>query len=180
MIQQFHIWVFILLLDDVWVCTGEDSPIVVLRFLLSPSPTKAPHFPSSRTCSLGCGTLLPSPLTHHSLAPQAVSTEATLVLSRELTSRAWVSVARLPANVSGCDVLGRWSAALFLCFALLSPTASLFSGLGGSLSILADLRQLGGLRRCGFLSSFTALECWSGPDSFFFFFFSFSFSFCST
>ena len=43
-----------------------------------------------------------------SLAPEAVSSQPTLVLFPELTSRAWISVSSSCPSVSGCDVCGWW------------------------------------------------------------------------
>ena len=111
-----------------------------LPLLLSPSPTMVPCF--------SCGPRpprfpqlwlsAPQPVVYHSLAPQAVSTQPTLVLSPELTSRAWVSVPSTLLSYgdqgSGTDGLCGSLSALpssiqLLCF---------FSELWG-LSILADL-----------------------------------------
>ena len=48
---------------------------------------------------------VPQPLTHHSLAPQSVSTQPTLVLSLEQTSGAWDSAPSPILIVLGCGLL---------------------------------------------------------------------------
>ena len=111
-------------------------------------------------------------MVHHSLAPLAVSTQSTLVLSQELISGAWVSVPNLHTSISGCCFWGQWciwSVRLSLCFALLSPAAALFSTTLMSLYLSWSPHQLGDFPGCGFISSLTDLsqQGWSYPDSFF-------------
>ena len=77
---------------------------------------------------------IPKSIIHHSLAPQAVYTQPTLVLSLELTSRTWIS-APSPIQASQAVVFrGRWSVQLSFSFVLLSPSAALFSKALKSLS----------------------------------------------
>lgn len=96
------------------------------------------------------------PMAHWFLAPQALSIQPTLVLSPELTSRAWVSTSSPCQNISDCVVSGqwlRWSAQLSLYFALLSPAAVVFSSIVRSLCLGWSPCCLGGFPGCGFLSS---------------------------
>ena len=72
----------------------------------------------------------PQSLVPCSLAPQAVPTWPSLILSPELTCGAWVSVPGPCLSASGYSVKGGGPNGLCgsLCFALLSPAAVLFSG----------------------------------------------------
>ena len=127
------------------------------------SPTMAPCF--------SCG---PRPLPALSWlwsfapqCPQAVSIQAILVFSRQLTSEAWVLMPR--PGMSQAVVW--WSVQLLsLCFALFSLAAVLFSeALRLPLCSRWSPGQIAGFPGCRMLSSFTVLsqECWSCPESFF-------------
>ena len=100
-----------------------------LPLLLSPSPTMAPCFscgprPLPRFPQLWSSA--PQPMLHHSLAPQAVSTQPTLVLSPELTSRTWVSVPSPNPSISGCDVWGGGADDLCSSYSALPPQSSCY------------------------------------------------------
>ena len=157
-------------------CMCKYIPMMAQPFLLWPSRTMMlwfscrPRPPTSLPCL--CYSV-PQLMVQYSLAPQAVSTHPTLVLSPELASESWVSVPS-PTQASQAVVY----------------RAGGTDGLYGSLSVLPSsvwllhflrvLRfslhlcwfplHLGGLPVCRFLSSFTApaQECWSCPDFLFF------------
>ena len=117
-------------------------------------------------------------MAHHSLAPQAVTTQPTLVLSWELTFRAWVLVSSPCPSKSGCSVQGQlyqryvW---LSLCFVLLIVAAVLFSrALRSLLSLVLIYLSVRWPPR--FIYSFTvpSQDCWSCLNSFLFLIFSLS------
>ena len=135
-------------------------PTMVLCFSCGPRPP-------SRFPQLWHST--PQPMTHCNFAPQAVSTQPTLVVSPELTLRAWVYAQPLrPEGLRLC-CLG--------VVVLLNPAVALFSEILKSLHLQLIFPSWG-----ADFFPFTApcQECWSCPDSLFFLFSLSFFSFCST
>ena len=121
----------------------------------------------------------PQPVVHHFLAPQAISTQPTLVLSLELTSRPWVSVPSPHPSISGWWY--HWFGCPSLCFALLRLAIAPFSEALRFPLHLSWSCQVGGLSGSRFLSSFTAPSQVLVPSWFLFFpLLSLFFSFCST
>ena len=107
----------------------------------------------------------------HSLVPQAVSTQPTLVLSQQETFGALVSAPSPHPSILGCDVQRQWYQCWWSVWLSALPSAWLlhFSlRLWGSLSILAPLLSIRYLPGYGFLSSLTdpSHKWWSLPDSF--------------
>lgn len=127
--------------------------MVVPPLLLSSAPTMVLWFswgPSLFLCFLVSGTPL----------PQAMFTQPMLVLSLEMTTKAWVSVPIPYLSVSGYGVWG--SGTNGLCISLLCPSSVWL--------LCFSLSLWGGLPGCGFLLFFTSQsqEHWSCPDCFFF------------
>ena len=157
--------------ESLRMCRGRNSYGNPPHFLL-PYPTQRclPGF-------AGLWHSAPQPLVCYSLAPPAVSTQPTLVLSLELTSGAWVSLPSPHLSISGCGVQGQWyqwSLQFSFCFAFFSPDATLFFVALRSLQLGWSPCQLGGFPLYGFFSSFSGLSWgfWSHTCSFLSFYFS--------